>query len=122
MTNSINSDSKSLKWEPLYDPDEFNKPYIEHIEIKPKLETLEDYLYEIKFTFLHVYQKLILLLGYPEFEIEIQNLIINHDRGNRQGFPKNTVEVLLKIYELHVKKYGKLTSTKQETWEMNRLK
>ena len=118
MTHSHDTNKKPLKWPVLIDhiDDQYN--VLEHIELKTNVESFDELLFEVEMVHPHVAHKLHLLIGYPEFEIEMNNLMFD-TRQNRQGFSKFILNHLFKIYNLHVKKYGKLTSVKTDLWEMN---
>lgn len=122
MTNNADADKQPLTWSTLFGPEELDEPIIEHIHIKIDQESIDELLFEIELNHSHVADKLRLLLGYPEFEIEIQNLIVNNKRLDRQGFSKNVLDCLLKLYHLHVDQYGMMTAVKQDAWEMNHLR
>ncbi len=81
----------------------------ECIEINFEATTIEALLHEIEFDFPHITKKLSLLVGHKEFELEMQNLLID-TRGKRQGFPKKTLEDLVKLSNAHAIKYGKFIS------------
>lgn len=83
---------------------------------KDKL-TIEELLDNIAALYPHVAYKLKLLLGFREFEIEINNLLIN-DRNNRLGFDKSTFSNLIKLYFAHINKYGNLTSVATDIWSL----
>lgn len=57
----------------------------------------------------------------PVFVVN-NDLIVNNKRLDRQGFSKNVLDCLLKLYHLHVEEYGMMTSVKQDSWELNRLR
>lgn len=122
MTDNTDADNQPLTWPTLFGSEELDEPIVEHIEIKTDQESMGELLFEIEINHSHVAAKLRLLIGYPEFEIEIQNLIINNKRLDRQGFSKNVLDCLLKLYHLHVEEYGMMTSVKQDSWELNRLR
>ena len=121
MTDSADVDKQPLTWPTLFGPEELDEPIVEHIHIKTDQESIDELLFEIELNHSHVADKLRLLLGYPEFEIEIQNLIVNNKRLDRQGFSKNVLDCLLKLFHLHVEKYVMMTEVKQDTWELNHL-
>lgn len=122
MTDSADVDKQPLTWPTLFGLEELDEPIVEHIEIKTDQESMGELLFEIEINHSHVAAKLRLLIGYPEFEIEIHNLIINSKRPDRQGFSKLVLDHLLKLYHLHVEEYGMMTAVKQNAWEMNRLR
>lgn len=70
----------------------------------------ESLLEEIELDFPRVAGNLKLLVGHLEFEIAISKLIFD-DRGDRQGFPKHIMTILLKLSNLHTRKYGHLQVT-----------
>ncbi len=118
MTHSHDTNKEPLKWPVLIDhiDDQYN--VLEHIELKTNVESFDELLFEVEMVHPHVARKLHLLIGYPEFEIEMNNLMFD-TRQNRQGFSKFILNLLFKIYNLHIKKYGKLTSIKTDLWETN---
>ena len=65
-------------------------------------------LHLISLRFERISTKLQLLLGAPEFEIEMRKLVVD-DRGNRAGFPKQVLTELLRLSALHTERYGHLT-------------
>ena len=85
-----------------------NQKVTEHIVLGVKEDCFDSLLDELEFQFKHVADKLRLLVGYAEFETAIQQHVVD-DRGRRQGFPKETMSLLLKLSALHTKKYGHFT-------------
>ena len=82
-----------------------NQEVTEHIVLGVKEDCFNSLLDELEFQFKHVANKLRLLVGHAEFELAIQQYVID-DRGGRQGFPKETMSLLLKLSALHTKKHG----------------
>lgn len=119
MTDSSDVDTKQLIWPTLIHNFDEPKKVIEHIELKTNVESMDELLFEIEFRHPHIAKKLRLLFGYPEFEIEINNLVVDQ-RENRTGFDKLILAYLLKLYQLHNEKYGHLSSVKIDIWELNR--
>lgn len=119
MTDSTNVERKPLIWPILFEDFDEPKEVVEHIELKTNTETIDDILFEIEFRHPHISNKLKLLLGHPEFEIEIRKLIIA-ERENRAGFDKTIFSLILKLYELHHEKYGLLSPVNSDIWELNR--
>ena len=119
MTDSSDIEIEKLVWPTLFH--DFNEPKetIEHIELKEDLDSIEDVLFEIEIRHPHISKKLRLLIGYSEFEIELNNLLIDK-RENRQGFDKHIFKNLFNLYNLHIKKYGILTTVNLDNWELNR--
>ena len=104
MTQSSRN-TKPLEWPEIDFNFQENQEIMEHITMGVKEDSFESLLDELEFQFKHVASSLKLLVGYPEFEIAIQKYIVD-DRGGRQGFPKETMSLLLKLSGLHTKKYG----------------
>ena len=119
MTDSADVERKPLIWPTLFHDFEEPKEVIEHIELKTDVESIDALLFEIEFRHPHISSKLKLLLGHPEFEIEIRNLIVA-EREGRAGFDKNILSYLLKLYHLHHEEYGFLSPVNIDLWELNR--
>lgn len=100
----------------LIDPD---KPIVEHIHYPIDKLTFDDLLFEIECDYPHISKRLELLIGYPEFEMEMSKLLIP-DRPGRQGFPKQVLSNLLKLSKLHTEKYGHLSNKPECVWSKNR--
>ena len=110
-----------LEWPTLFDPDETKIEHVDDvIDIMPiatQKNTLEDALHELEFLNKRLAGKLELLVGFPEFELEMQKLIVD-DRGTRQGFPKETFQLLLLIRSLHEERFG-LMMIEHDKWKLN---
>lgn len=119
MENDLSEEKKPLVW-PTLNLEFGEDNNIEHITIGSTNPSIEDLLFEIEFNYPHISEKLDLLKGHPEFEIEIKNLIVNA-REDRNGFPKPILNNLLKLYKLHQEKYGVLVVKKNDIWSINRL-
>lgn len=119
MEDDLGKEKKPLVWPTLNFEVEEDK-HIEHIHLKLDESSIEQLLFEIELEYPHVAKKLELLLGYPEFEIEMQQLIVNQREG-RQGFAKSILSHLLKLSNLHYEKYGMLNDHKIDIWNLNRL-
>lgn len=119
MDDDLGKEKKPLVWPTLNFEVEEDK-HIEHIHLKLDESSIEQLLLEIELDYPHVAKKLELLLGYPEFEIEMQRLIVNQREG-RQGFAKSILGHLLKLSNLHYEKYGMLNDHKIDIWNLNRL-
>lgn len=119
MTDSADVERKPLIWPTLFHDFEEPKEVIEHIELKTDIESIDELLFEIEFRHPHISSKLKLLLGHPEFEIEIRNLIVA-EREGRAGFDKNILSNLLKLSKLHTEKYGHLSNKPECVWSKNR--
>ncbi len=121
MTDLTDIEKTPLVWPKLFEDIEEHKQDIEHIEFKTNMNSIDEILFEIEFRHPHISDKLKLLLGHPEFEIEIRNLVVA-ERENRAGFDKLILNCLLKLHELHRDKYQHTTLSSVDIWEMNRLK
>lgn len=121
MESLSDLNKKPLVWPTLFTDLEEDKEVVEHIVLKTNVESIDDLLFEIEFRHPHISTRLKLLLSHPEFEIEINNLIVDQ-RENRAGFDKLILAYLMKLYQLHVKKYGHLSPVNIDIWELNRSK
>lgn len=121
MTDLTDIEKIPLVWPKLFDNLEQHKENIEHIEFKTNMNSIAEILFEIEFRHPHISNKLKLLLGHPEFEIEIKNLVVS-ERENRAGFDKLILNCLMKLYELHRDKYQHTILSNIDIWEMNRLR
>lgn len=110
------SSKKPLVWPTLID---FDKPIVEHIQYQSERLTFAELLFEIECEYPHVSKKLELLIGHPEFEMEMNKLLIP-DRIGRQGFSKTALSNLLKMSKLHTETYGQLLKTHDCVWSKNR--
>lgn len=109
---------QSLVWPTLFTD---HHDTVEHIQFKPIELTIDDLLFEIETVYPHIKNRLELLVGYPEFEIEMNKLIFS-DRENRQGFPKFILTTLLKLSKLHTKQFGHLNVKQTGVWTEDRAK
>lgn len=119
MEDDLKSDKKPLIWPTL----NLNLPEeetVEHIHLKTDESSISQILFEIELTHPHIAKSLQLLVGYKEFEMEMQKLIVNV-RSDRQGFKQSVMNLLLKLSSLHYEKYGILTEQKTDAWNTNRL-
>lgn len=119
MEDRTAPENQTLTWPTLNH--DFDEPTvdIEHIEITANIDTMDELLFEIEIIHPHVSKKLKLLIGHPEFELEMKRLIMG-DRENREGFSQFVIDHLLKIYEIHIEKYGHLSPVNINVWELNR--
>ena len=99
---------KPLEWPSIDVNFEENQEVTEHIHLGIKPDCFDSLLDELEFEYKHVADKLRLLIGHPEFETAINSYVVD-DRGGRQGFPKKTMSLLLKLSTLHTKQHGHLT-------------
>lgn len=121
MTSETDEEKLPLIWPELHTIEEIpiNEPVIERIELKLNEQCIDSLLSEIELEFPHVAERLSLLLGTKEFEMALSQYIIDH-RGNRTGFPKHTMNCLLKLHNCHIEKYGILMP--EETHGMYNLR
>jgi len=84
------------------------EPVIKKTVFETKVhKTIEELLNEVAVEYSHISEQLMLLIGHVEFEMAISKLIVNN-RTDRAGFPKNILNCLLTISQLHTEKYGHL--------------
>lgn len=72
--------------------------------------TIYGWLAEIEKEIPRISTKLSLLIGHKEFEIAMNELMID-SRGDRQGFSKHMLKCLFELSKAHTEKYGVLIPT-----------
>ena len=88
-----------------------------------KPDLTDDEIFEIERNVLksqmpRLFKQFELLWGYPkEFDKWISTLWID-DRGDRQGFPPDVMSALIRLSNLHTKKFGSFEKT--DAWSVNR--
>lgn len=111
-----NGSKKPLVWPVLHT--EIHSD-VEQINIGSPQLNFSELLFEIECVYPHISKRLELLIGYPEFEMEMNKLLVP-DREGRQGFPKPVLSNLLKLSKLHTEKYGHLSNKPECVWSKNR--
>lgn len=114
--DDTDSSRKPLVW-PVLHTESHND--IEQINIGSTQLNFSELLFEIECVYPRISKRLELLIGYPEFEMEMNNLLVP-DREGRQGFPKPVLSNLLKLSKLHTEKYGHLSNKPECVWSKNR--
>lgn len=114
--DNFDCSKKPLVWPVLHTEINSN---VEQINIGNSEMNISELLFEIECDYQHISKRLELLIGYPEFEMEMSKLLIP-DRPGRQGFPKQVLSNLLKLSKLHTEKYGHLSNKPECVWSKNR--
>lgn len=96
-----------------------NKFIIKSIYYQIDNSLFNELLFKIECEYPHISKKLKLLIGYSEFEIEMNKLLFSNRLG-RQGFSKSAFSNLLKMSSLHTEIYGQLLETHDCVWSKNR--
>ncbi len=105
---SNEEETKPLEWPNLFFEDEIiQRPDIPDQFTRPKEKSVGELLSELAVHFPKVAMRLTLCEGTPEFEMEMNKLLID-DRHGRQGFPPEVMSILLKLSTAHTKEFGHL--------------
>ena len=104
-----NEDEKEeLVWPNIFFEDEIiQPPDLPDQFTKPPKKTIPELLSEIALEYPKVATRLMLCLGTPEFEMEMNKLLID-DRHGRQGFPPDIMKLLLLLSSTHTEQFGHL--------------
>lgn len=73
----------------------------------------------LKEKFPKIYDKIELIWGYKECEIELDRLIIS-SRENRQGFPRDVLQAIITIHAEHQRQFG--IFKRLDPWDIGYLK
>lgn len=106
----------------VFEEDKFEATHpmpLEYIVLGSSEPSISGLLFEIGCEYPHISKRLELLVGYPEFEMEMEKLLIPN-RTDRQGFSKTAMSALLKLSNLHIEKYGHLHKPPECVWSKNR--
>ncbi|SEN36098.1 hypothetical protein [Nitrosomonas marina] len=64
--------------------------------------------------FIHVADKIVWHWGYPEFYPFINQLLVNtNERAGRNGFPREAMDEIHALYEIHCEKFPHLRSAEK---------
>ena len=99
------ADKKPLNWPEIFDPEVVEQHEVIEYKLHVDFMTMDELLFELEHYYPHVCKKLEMLKGSEAFNTELSKLIIDQ-RGNRQGFPKHVMEMLLKLTVRHLERYG----------------
>lgn len=104
----LDNEVKPLEWPNLFFEEEIvNPPDLpDQFTVLPE-KSVGELLAELSQRYEKVAMRLILCEGTPEFEMEMNKLLID-DRHGRQGFPPEVMAILLKLSVAHTKEFGNL--------------
>lgn len=111
----------------LFTSDEIDSRIPEHETVRPKsvlkvLNLDEQYAEAktvLKTAFPKICEKIELMWGYKECELELDRLIVSN-RENRQGFPRDVLQAIITIHAEHQRQFG--VFKKLDPWDIGYLK